>query len=207
MKKSVEFLLVLPLLLVILFIVFAFQTGTIPDFLAADTPVPIDTDTVGAVPTILSSVIPYDTSTASITGTPSFTPSPSSTPTQTITPSPTFTGTPTPTEIVTSIAPGTSASQEIKGGIATGNEIIQAIERHYLDQGHYPIVLNDLIPVYLPALPVTSTDQPYFYRFFDAAHPMASEGYWLAFRVVEQENITCTYLRRLDYWDCNYAGP
>ena len=207
MKRSVEFLLVLPLLLVILFIAIAFQTGALPDLFAAGTPIPIDPDPESATPTILSSVIPYGTSTITPASTPTLTLVPSSTPTQTITPSPTFTGTPTPTDSANSTVTGTPASQEINNGIETGNEIVRAIEHYYVDQGYYPAVLLELVPAYLPALPVTLTDQPYFYRFFNAEHPMASEGYWLAFRVVEQDNITCTYLHRLDYWDCNYASP
>lgn len=88
-----------------------------------------------------------------------------------------------------------------------GDVIIQAIEAYHLDQGIYPLSLNDLVPQYLPVIPVTLTGQAYFYRFFDAADPMADEMYWLAFRVTDQEHVTCTYLRRLEYWDCNYASP
>lgn len=207
MKKSFEILLVLPLLLVILFIAFAFQTGALPDFLAAGTPLPIDPDTESATPTILSSVIPFGTSMIPRTNAPTFTPSPSSIPAQTNTQISSITATPAPTDTPSITATGTPGSQEINNGIATGNEIVQSMEHYYLDQGHYPAALSELIPAYLPALPVTLTGQPYFYRHFDAAHPMAAEGYWLAFRVIERENITCTYLRRLEYWDCNYASP
>jgi hypothetical protein len=207
MKKSVDFLLILPLLLVIVFVVFVYQTGAMTDLFAIGTPVPTKVGTESATPTILSSVIPHSTSTISYTSTPTLTPVPSSTLTQTITPIPTLTDIPTPTNTATSTGTGTPVSQEINSGIETGNEIVRAIEHYYLDQGHYPAALNDLLPAYLPGLPVSSTGQPYFYRFFDPVHPMASEGYWLAFRVIEQENITCTYLRRLEYWDCNYASP
>jgi len=207
MKRSIDFLLILPLFLVIVFIVFAYRTGAITDLFAAGTPLPIGQGTVSVTPTILSVVVPYSTSTISRTSTPTLTPAPSSTPTQAITPIPSLTDTPAPTNTAASTAAGTPASLEIDSGIETGNEIVRAIERFYVDQGHYPAALNELLPAHLPALPVTLTGQPYFYRFFDAAHPMASEGYWLAFRVIEQENITCTYLRRLEYWDCNYASP
>jgi hypothetical protein len=207
MKKIVDFLLILPLLLVIAFIVFAYRTGVITDLYAADTPLPIDRGTVSVTPTTLSAVIPYSASTISHTSTPTLTPAPSSTPAPAITPIPSLTDTPAPTNTSASAATGTPARLEINSGIETGNEIVRAIERFYVDQGHYPAALNELVPTYLPALPATLTGQPYFYRFFDAAHPMASERYWLAFRVIEQENITCTYLRRLEYWDCNYASP
>ncbi len=207
MKRSIDFLLILPLLLVIVFIVFAYRTGAITDLFATGTPLPIDHGTVSVTPTILSAVIPYSTSTVPRTSTPTLTPIPSSTPTQAITQIPTLTDTPASTNTAASTAAGTPASLEIDGGIETGNEIVRAIEHYYVDQGHYPAALNELVPAYLPALPVTLTGQPYFYRFFDAVHPMASERYWLAFRVIEQENITCTYLRRLEYWDCNYASP
>jgi len=207
MKKSVDLLLILPLLLALVYVVVASQTGAIPALFASGTPVPIEQGVESATPTVHASVIPNGTSTISRTSTPTLPPSPSFTSTETITQTPTSTGTPTPINTGTSTATGPPASQEIESGIATGNEIIQAIERYSLEQGHYPPALTDLLPAYLPGLPVTSTGQPYFYRSFDAGHPMAAEGYWLAFRVIEQENLICTYMRRLEYWDCNYASP
>jgi hypothetical protein len=202
-----DFLLLLPMLLVIVFIVFAYLTGAMTDLFAAGAPLPIDQGTVSLTPTILSAVIPYGTSTTSRTSTPTLTSVPFFTPTQTIAPIPTLTDTPAAINTVAGTAAGTPASLEIDGGIETGNEIVRAIERYYVDQGRYPAALDELLPAYLPALPVTWTGQPYFYRFFDAEHPMASEGYWLAFRVIEQENLACTYLRRFEYWDCHHASP
>lgn len=85
--------------------------------------------------------------------------------------------------------------------------MVQAIEDYYLANGQYPATLADLIPVYMPGLPVTPAGQPYFYRLFDVGHPLALERYWLSFRVSDQPNLTCTYMRRIEYWDCNYASP
>jgi hypothetical protein len=92
-------------------------------------------------------------------------------------------------------------------GISAGNQVIRAIEDYYLNQGEFPVMLTDLVPAYMPGVPVTPAGQPYTYRFFEASHPLAAERYWLAFRVSEQQNLTCTYMRRIEYWDCNYASP
>ena len=98
-------------------------------------------------------------------------------------------------------------SQEIKEGIARGNQIIKAIEAYHTAQGTYPPTLKDLMTTYLTAIPLTSTGRAYYYRLFDAKSSMASEVYWLEFRAVDQDHVVCTYLRRIDYWDCNYDTP
>jgi hypothetical protein len=111
-----------------------------------------------------------------------------------MTPTPTATRSSTPRSLSPGVATGTPASEEIQDGILKGNHITRALELYYLDQSQYPPTLDDLVPVYLPALPTTLTGQPYFYRLFDATDPMASEIYWLSFRVLE-------------YWDCSFATP
>ena len=207
MKKSVDLLLILPLLLAIVLIVFASQTGTLTEFFGAGIAVPIGSGTLSVAPSVLPSTTSLSTSTTPPVGASTSTPLPSSSSTQANTQSPTPTPTTPPTETAIPTTTETPVSQEIEGGIATGNEIVLAIEHYYLDHGYYPAALDDLLPAYLSSIPITSMGQTYFYRFFDGAHPMAAEGYWLSFRVSEQENLTCTYLRRLEYWDCNYASP
>lgn len=152
-----------------------------------------------AITTQLTSTIP-PIGTAQLTSTPA---RPSSTSTPTIA----FTGTFTPSVNPSGFSAGTLAGEEIRDGIEKGNEIVRAIEIYNLDQGHYPLSLDDLVPNYISNSPVTSTGQPYFYRLFGSTDKLAFEIYWLAFRVAEQEHTICTYYRRLEYWDCNFASP
>ncbi|HEY2980694.1 MAG TPA: hypothetical protein VGJ22_05905, partial [Anaerolineales bacterium] len=134
-----------------------------------------------------------------ITATPSARPSLTSTlsPTATQTANPTATWTPTETP----------QDAEIGASIARADEIVAAIEAYHAARGQYPPDLNVLVTDYLPAIPLTITDQPYFYRLFADSDPLSAEVYWLAFRVVHLDHTTCTYLRRLEYWDCNFASP
>jgi hypothetical protein len=140
------------------------------------------------------------------------------TPTEHLTATHTTTSTPTqppsftPT-LTTSLATATAGvlqpetDAEINEGIQIGNQIVLAIEAHRQAEDRYPSDLRELIPSRLPEIPVTGTGQDYLYRLFDETSPMAAEIYWLAFKVTSREHTTCTYLRRLDYWDCNSASP
>ncbi len=92
-------------------------------------------------------------------------------------------------------------------GIQSGDRIIRAIEAFHNAQGIYPPNLDALVPDYFPVIPVTTTDQIFYYRLFDPSGPMASEVYWLSFRLEYKPHTICTYLRRLDYWDCNPESP
>lgn len=122
---------------------------------------------------------------------------------------PTFTASP---PVLTATLP-TNASTlspvdaEINDGIARGDQIVQAIEAYTQANGFYPSELTALVPNYLTEIPVTISSQPYFYRVFDRTTVMSPEIYWLSFRVTSQENVTCTYYRRLEYWDCNFSSP
>jgi hypothetical protein len=207
MKKRFYILLLLPLLLAIGFIVFTIRTGSAPDWLATATSFFTNTRIASSTAVFTSSAVTQPP--PAITGTQpaTLTPTPSARPTSTVTQTPTAIATPTPGNVSAGIATATPASEEINDGILKGNHIIRALEVYYLDQSHYPSTLDELVPVYLPALPVTLTNQPYFYRLFDATDPLATEIYWLEFRVAEQEHTVCTYFRRLEYWDCNFASP
>jgi len=96
---------------------------------------------------------------------------------------------------------------EIEDGIEQGNLIVEAIEAYISARGFYPAALADIVPDYLSALPVTKSSQAFFYRVFDRTTVMSPEIYWVSFRVASQNNVTCTYYRRLQYWDCNFASP
>ncbi len=209
-KRGIDLLLVLVLLIAVGVVIYfgMFNNGGFSMSL------PTSTLTLTPSPTIfLTATI---TSTPTETLTPTLIPASAAVPTETVTftplpsltPSPTLTSTPTLTVTATSTGdPVTPLSQEIKEGIVRGNEIVKAIESYHTAMGVYPTTLNDLMPVYMKTIPLTSTGQPYFYRLFDPTSPMASEVYWLEFRAVDQDHVLCTYLRRIDYWDCNYDSP
>jgi len=209
MKKRFALLLILPLLLVIGFLLLAVQAGSAPDWFSTLIPVRSATGTASftAVFTPREATQPAPTLTRDPTAT--WTPTPSVEPTSTQTRTPTSTQTATPSNISGSIGVGTGTplSDEINDGILKGNHITRALELYYRDEGLYPSALDELVPVYLPALPLTLANQPYFYRLFAVTEPMASEIYWLSFRVTEPENTVCTYFRRLEYWDCNFTSP
>jgi hypothetical protein len=152
------------------------------------------------------------TPTRLVIGTPSPTSTPRTTPTRTPTPppSPTLTLTGTATEQAAAAATPTllaSTLDEIDSTIQLGEQIVQAIEAYLQAEGGYPPALEALAPAFLPDVPSTATGQQFFYRVFDDSSPLAAEAYWVAFRVDGAEHVTCTYLRRLDYWDCNFASP
>lgn len=145
-------------------------------------------------------------------------------PTQTLVPTRTFTVTPAPTTtsrptststlsrnstatLSASASTRSPADAEINDGIARGNQIVQAIEAYTQSNGFFPASLTDLVPTYLTELPVTISGEPFFYRVFERTTVMAPEIYWVSFRVMSQEHVTCTYYRRLEYWDCNFSSP
>lgn len=212
-KKGLDLLLILILLAAsVAVIIFGTRNG------GGIQPVPTSTST--ASPTIfLSATItstPTETLTPTATLTSTLPPASAAAPTQTVTftalatltPSPTLTSTPTLTANATSTGgPLSPLSQEVQTGIVRGNGIVKAIEAYHAAMGVYPPGLQDLVPAYLDAIPLTSTGQPYIYRLFESTSPMASEVYWLEFRAVDQAHVVCTYMRRIDYWDCNYNSP
>jgi len=114
-----------------------------------------------------------------------------------------------PTDTITAgvVTPLSPLEQEIKNGMERGNRIIQAIEAYHTTKGEYPPTLNELLPTYLSDIPMTLTGQAYSYRLFDGSSPLADEVYWVSFRAINQDHVACTYFRRLDTWDCDYASP
>jgi len=205
MKRNADFLLLVPLVLALGYVAITFQGGTRNELFVSSSLAPIDFGSKNSTPTIVALNTPQSNFTSTPTHSVTMTASPSSTATLTSTNTPSYTPSPTSTSIPT--ATSTPENLEVTSGITTGDKIVEAIERYYVDQGFYPATLNDLMPTYLPELPTTLTEQPYYYRMFESTHPMASEIYWLSFRVIDQSNTTCTYLRRLQYWDCNFSSP
>lgn len=204
MKKVIDFLLVLVLLAAIGYLVYIAQrNGSLSE-------APTSASSASLLPTATVTFIPTKTLTPTLIPASVTIPTKTATfaPTQTLVPSRTPTSTTTPIASVTSTSdPVSPLDQEIKDGIARGNRIVQAIEAYHTVQGGYPSALRDVVPAYLSEIPVTSTGQAFYYRLFDSTGPMASEVYWLAFRAANQDHVSCTYMRRLDYWDCNYASP
>ncbi len=207
-KRGIDLLLVLILLVAVGVVVYygVISGGSI------EAPLPTETLTPAST-TFLTATI---TSTPTETLTPTLIPASAAVPTRTLsltpipslTPSPTITFTPTLTATTTSTGdPISPLSQEIKDGISLGNQVVKAIEAYHSAMGKYPSSLTDLMPVYMKTIPITTTGQSYYYRLFDPASPIASEVYWLEFRAIDQDHVVCTYMRRIDFWDCNYDSP
>lgn len=208
MKKVLDVLLVLLLVGLVGYLIYA--DGK--DGVLVGTPAPVNTS-AGILPT--DTFIPTRNATstlppASVT-VPAKTAAPTSTPTLTASATPSQTLTPTasstPTSTLTTVPTQSLLDREIADGIQRGDQIIKAIETYRAEKGIYPLSLDDLIPRYMAEIPLTVNGRLFFYRLFDTAGPMAPEIYWLAFRAETRANVTCTYLRRLDYWDCNFASP
>ena len=209
MKNGIDVLLIIVLLATIGLLVY-FGMG---DISPVQDPTPtLTTESIFNTTTPASNV---PTSISTKTSTATLIPASITIPTKTvtITPLPTETSTPTPTSTLTPTAtlgtdsPVSQVGQEIKSGIQRGNMIVKAIEAYHSAKGQYPISLTGLVPTYLPDIPITTTGQAFFYRLFDPGSPLASEVYWVSFRAVNQDHVACTYYRRLDYWDCNFASP
>ena len=132
-------------------------------------------------------------------GTTTQTPKPVATTTSIVTP---------PNTQSTSIrTPVSSLDLEINTGMETGNRIVQAIEAYRTAKGEYPSALEDLSPTFLSDIPITSTGQTYFYRLFDKNSSIVDEVYWVSFKIMNQDHAACTYFKRLETWDCDFANP
>lgn len=202
-REVFDALLLIVLLVSIAFLVYYLQIPredrpSISDLFPGDTKTP--TITYAAIPTRVLVLTPPAMQTQTSTLLPS--PTARLSPTATPTPKRVFGTTPAPTSTTQ-----LSADMEIEDGIERGNRIVQAIEAYISAKGFYPAALDDLVPDYLPELPLTITDQPFFYRVFERTTVMSPELYWVSFRVVSQSNVACTYYRRLQYWDCNFSSP
>jgi hypothetical protein len=203
MKNGLDLILILILLATIGFLVFFGVGGGTP----VEQPAPVTAIVTDEIASATETIFPTSVQTATLI--PASVTIPTKTATFTHRPTGTFTRTPTAsvTSTVANITPVSSLDQEIKTGIERGNRIVQAIEVYHTAKGEYPPSLNELMPVYLNDLPITSTGQAYFYRLFDTGSPLASDVYWVSFRAINQDHVACTYFRMLDYWDCNYSSP
>jgi hypothetical protein len=203
MKNGINFFLILVLLATIGLLVY-FGLGNVNP---AEPAASVDTIPATEVTPITETLIPTSVQTATLI--PASVTIPTKTVTLTSRPTETATRTPTASPTATSSisTPASSLEQEINTGIERGNHIIQAIEAYHTAKGSYPPTLNELSPTYLKDIPMTSTGQAYFYRLFDASSPLTSNVYWVSFRAINQDHVSCIYFRAFDYWDCNYASP
>ncbi len=203
MKKGIDLFLILVLLVTVGLLVY-FGLGSSN---TGESPTPNSTSTL----TTAAPVTETSTGTGILTATsgPTFVIIPTRTATFIPKPTDTAINTPTATYIVatSAVTPLSPLEQEIKMGIEKGNQIVQAIEAYHAAKGKYPITLDELLPTYLSDIPMTLTGQAYFYRLFENSSPLADEMYWVSFRAVNQDHVACTYFRRLDTWDCDYASP
>lgn len=205
MRKLIDPLLVLILTVTVGYLVLVANREGPGSDSAAATPSQASASSATILPTRTS--VPTDVPTATLIPASVTAPTKTATPRPTRPPTATATITPTASSIPTRAPTESALEREIADGIARGNRIVQAIEAYHTAQGQYPPSLDALVPAYLSGIPLTEMDRPFFYRLFDGSSPLASEVYWLAFRVESRDHVTCTYMRRLDYWDCNFASP
>jgi hypothetical protein len=66
--------------------------------------------------------------------------------------------------------------KEVNEGIETGNLIIQALEKYFMDKGVYPQSLNELIPEYLPSMPCTLSGNKFGYHQNNTAEDIKIHG-------------------------------
>lgn len=209
MKNGIDLLLILILLVAIGLLIF-FGIGEPATGTAAS--VTLTPDSISATPEVVPSIL-TPTPTRELTST--LLPASVTIPTKTITvtplPTKTPSGIPSETPSLTNTLPTdlpiSRIDQEIKSGIERGNTIVKAIETYHGSNGRYPSALDDLVPADLLVIPMTSTGQAFFYRLFEPGSPLAPEVYWVSFRAIDQDHVTCTYFRRLDFWDCDFTSP
>jgi len=204
MKRFVDILLFLVLILMVVYLVRAARAADSPNS-SAPTPRPAATNTF--VPIVTPGKLPTFTLVPASVTIPTKTATPTPLPTWTPTRTPPATATPTASSTPTSGPTFSPQDPEINDGIERGNLLIVAIETYHSAEGHYPSTLSILVPDYISAIPLTVTEQPFMYRLFDDSSPLAQEVYWLAFKVLRRAHTACTYFRRLDYWDCNFVSP
>jgi hypothetical protein len=88
---------------------------------------------------------------------------------------------------------------EIVEGKRVGDTIIYAIEKYHYDIGKYPDELNALIPLYLERIPISNYQHEFFYQ------KDSIDIYILMFKLDTLYNGACTYIKRLNSWDCSQA--
>lgn len=94
-------------------------------------------------------------------------------------------------------------SQEIAEGKKQGDNIVNAIEKYYENEGDYPETLGDLLPNYLDEIPVTITQQTFSYELSDHF------TYMLIFEIERKSTDDviwfCGYIRRYEFWECGHT--
>lgn len=203
LREVLDALLLIVILISIAFLAYYLQIPRedrppISDLIPWGTRVPEITHTVTPTRTLVSTPTAAHTQASTVTLRPTATSSP------TATPSPDLASR---TTSVPTSATRLTVDLETEDGIERGNQVVEAIEAYTRARGFYPATLDDLVPDFLPELPFTISGQAFFYRVFDRTTVMSPEIYWVSFRVVSQSNVTCTFYRRLQYWDCNYSSP
>jgi hypothetical protein len=90
---------------------------------------------------------------------------------------------------------------EIRANQERAGKIIKAINSYEQDQGQFPAQLDFLVPTYLSQVPKTITGHDFIYQLDNL------DGYYLSFYVKSQQNLGCSYIYRLENWDCSFGDP
>lgn len=86
-------------------------------------------------------------------------------------------------------------------GIQRGNLIVNALDAYYKEHGNYPLSLGELVPAYINEIPVVITGQEYEYVLLEPDN-VWGEPYLLTFYPRTKKNVGCSYMQRLNDWDC-----
>jgi hypothetical protein len=94
--------------------------------------------------------------------------------------------------------------QERQEFINTNEEIaiaiISAIESYWQDNQEMPESLDALVPSFISDVPVTTSGDSFFYK------KVNQDKYILAFKVVSEKGLSCTYLNQDKIWDCSFGS-
>jgi hypothetical protein len=91
--------------------------------------------------------------------------------------------------------------EEIADGTQHGNLIVNALDAYYEEHGAYPLTLDELVPAYISKIPVVITGQEYEYKLLEPDN-VWGEPYHLTFYLKTEKNVGCSYMQRLNDWDC-----
>ena len=88
--------------------------------------------------------------------------------------------------------------EEIRDGEQKGDRIVEALDTFYKEFGKYPDRLDILVPIYIPEIPHTLAGEDFTFKEIEG------DVYYLSFPVTRKKLVTtCSYIKRLENWDCS----
>ena len=96
-------------------------------------------------------------------------------------------------------------NEEIDFGKERVYILVEAIEDFYMENSEYPMTLDQLVPHFLPSLPMTLYGDPYNYQKIDGFIYIVS--FDLIRQSTENRTVTCGYVRANEVWECSGYSP